>query len=926
MAPEEPNKSEHPLDDEQGEDSAESSSTPGKSEDEHPHLLDEDEIDALFAGADVDGHVGANKADASTASPDPDETVGESPSDIVHGAAEDEQLSPASGEDEGGQDAVSKGDVEPPIEDNESLVSQGILDSLLEDVHMSRGEDPPAGGAGSDEPSGEIEFFDASAEEAEDESASDEPAVRSTPAYEPPPSMPGDESDPAEQSPRSPAKPSLVNRLSGWAASWLLELPRLNVGQLLKGVTTATAGVATAVMVLALLYANPVRRADPDALAEARAADVRLAMRFAENLMELGRPAEAEAELAAAIAEAPVSPLRVDARFLRLEAAMEALPARPGAQTLDALHRDIDDLLRDAGEHPRRSEAQYWKARLYEAADMEYAARAMYEEILTGTQPVEHMDAVLYRAGNVALELGHGAEAADLFRRLIQQHPESPYATRAQMGLGDAYVRAGRQQDAELLYRQTASAMPGSPMGAEATERLARMAIEDGRYEDAVEALRQRLSAATTIEGNDRLYLLLARSQRAMGAYADAEQTLRELLNFFPETEVTPMALVELARVLDAKGQRGEAVRLARRAASQYSEPASALYAAGAFLRDAGEMQDAAAAFANAAEAGAGDAVTLLAAGKAYYELGELDAALDMLNQVKANAPGTTEAYEAEIMTGRVYHAMGRVGDAVEQLEPLPQAAAEPAQRLDALSALAAVYLDLGLLRAARETYGRLTALTTDPEQLAEAAIALLEAQAWDEGLSVSNRVEPADLSDEKAYRLLSLRGEALLRADPARGVAKLEEAREAYPDRWGPGDDLKLLRAYLGTDQSAAARQLVTDLESRARRSPALAPYAQRAAVRWGDFLYERGDYRAAADAYAKAELPGYEDTNEADWARFQRANALMRTMDYAGSVELFNQIAESDSPWAAAAAVKAAYAEAERRLRGEDAAPVGG
>ncbi len=885
MAPDEMNKSDGipedsgPEEAADAQDAAKSAGSPDSDQDAKSYLLDEDELEALFSKANLEDPVGAHEAESATASSDPDEAVGDSATEIVYGGDREGGVSSQSNQAGPLDDAPRSEESAPRTEDATPPSASVVLDS------------------------------DAKGEEKQ-------PEGNETP----------DEPD-AESAPRPPraARPAFVARLKNWMASWLLDFSAVNVGQLLKGVTAATVGLVTAMLVFAMLYMNHVRHADPSVIAEARAADIGQAMRFADNLMELGRPAEAQAELASAIAQAPPSPLRIDARFLRIEAAVQALPRQPDTAELEALHGEIDALLRAAQNHPRRLEAQFWKAQLYEMADMHYAARALYERILTATPPVEPLDAVLYRAGNAALELNHGAEAADLFRRLIQQHPESPYATQAHMGLGDAYLLAGRQSDAESLYRRTAQAMADNPMGAEATKRLVHIAMEDSRYEDAAAALKERLETATTIESNDELYLLLAKAQRAMNEYDQAEQTLRELLDFFPETRVTPIALVELANVLDAKGQRSEAVRLARRTASQYEEPADALYEAGVFLQNTGDMEGAAMAYSAAVQDGSADAGTLLAAGKAYYHLGELESALDLLRRAEEAAPGQAEAFDAAVAIGRVYHDMGRVTDAVTRLQPLPQTAARPEQRADALNALGAVYLDLGLIEPAKTVYTQLSTLTDDSEILAEAAIALLDARAWDQGLSVSNQVDTGRIPDQKAHQLIVLRGEALLRTDAAQGVALLEEARDSYPDLWTADNDLALLRAYLGSNQTAAARELVGELENEARRNPAATPPFQKATVRWGDFLYQRGDYRAAADAYAKTSAPGYEDTEDAEWARFQRANALMQSMDYITSAELFHELAESDSPWADTAAVKAKYAETEGRLRGETEAPLG-
>ena len=79
-------------------------------------------------------------------------------------------------------------------------------------------------------------------------------------------------------------------------------------------------------------------------------------------------------------------------------------------------------------------------------------------------------------------------------------------------------------------------------------------------------------------------------------------------------------------------------------------------------------------------------------------------------------------------------------------------------------------------------------------------------------------------------------------------------------------------------------------DFVVRVQQDEAERPAFEQAVVTWADYLYERSDFRAAADAYAMilTKAPGASDQRK--WAEFQRANALLQVADYRGSINLFD------------------------------------
>ena len=110
----------------------------------------------------------------------------------------------------------------------------------------------------------------------------------------------------------------------------------------------------------------------------------------------------------------------------------------------------------------------------------------------------------------------------------------------------------------------------------------------------------------------------------------------------------------------------------------------------------------------------------------------------------------------------------------------------------------------------------------------------------------------------------------------------------------------------------------MVMQLDAHVQANPGDAPFLERAALDWGDYLFERRDFRAAVEAYALVNKIPIGSADAAHWARFQRARALLHLEDFAASLALLDEIAASDSPWAEQSRLKAAYVRMEQRLRG--------
>jgi hypothetical protein len=113
-------------------------------------------------------------------------------------------------------------------------------------------------------------------------------------------------------------------------------------------------------------------------------------------------------------------------------------------------------------------------------------------------------------------------------------------------------------------------------------------------------------------------------------------------------------------------------------------------------------------------------------------------------------------------------------------------------------------------------------------------------------------------------------------------------------------------------------------ELAAAVREQPIDSIHLIEASIAWGDYLYERGDYRTAADAYALAvdaaasmTFPPDEAGKDPLWAKYQRANALLQIRDVENGLMLLDEVAASGAPWAGEARAKAEYARLEQRLQ---------
>jgi tetratricopeptide (TPR) repeat protein len=654
------------------------------------------------------------------------------------------------------------------------------------------------------------------------------------------------------------------------------------------------------------------------------------ALALSRELMEDGNYEGAYQRLSEGIGSSPQSVYRVDADYLLLEAEYRLQPDKLDVDQANIMHSRIDSVIENSPMHPDKTRALFIKGKIYEKQGNMLAARLEYRNILTNDPTSSQSDEVLFALGGLELNTDRPRQAANYLQQLRRNHPASLKAGDAHILLGDAYKELGDVEQARKMYIEVAEDHINDQTGDLAILRLGNLDYESGDFDNAIRELENRISNGTTVEGNDGAMLLLAKIYRVKKRYEDARNTLNGLIDFFPESPVTPSAYIELAKVLKDLGYEREGVRTATQTVQRYPNNPEVLEETGHLLADFGKPGDAARTWVAAHEAGAENPDILLRAGRLYAEVEQYDDAKNALQFLIRDFPRSSQSTMGGIEIAKVNFAQGHLTQAAEQLESLALLSTNQAQKMAILQATSDLYAELGLWERVAAAQGAITAMTDEPEQLAKSAMALYQADHLEEGLALENRIDLAKLTPDTKYKYMNAHGNALTRVNPDRALEWLENAHTTQPDARTPRGIQRLLDVNLSMGKSARARALVSELAQEAMSSndPMKIIQAQQAATSWGDFLFEREDYRAAVDAYGMALKPDNETmegvtpfadpvTDDQNWSMYQRANALFKLGNYRESLILYEQVALTKSPWANESSIKAASARLEQRMK---------
>lgn len=478
-------------------------------------------------------------------------------------------------------------------------------------------------------------------------------------------------------------------------------------------------------------------------------------------LLRADRPDEALAALSAAGDGPEVRYWRARARTARgdaagaLEELDRALAARPEGELLERLQTARGDVLIDLG---RAGDA----VRAYGSAGSDYA---------------------LLAAAGASLGEGRLDEAARLARRLLEQHPQSAYATEGRLTLGEALLAADDPSGAERAFREALESAPGrAEHAARARSRLGwcRLLQDDprGAAEHFARLVQDQPRSAEAEEGR----ALLGRALAAAGDDPGAARAFEAYLREHPDGAHAAEARLELARRAGDGARSLELLRAAVAADPRGPYAARAAYELAERLVAAGDP--AAASEAYAAIPSADPLGPSAAYGLAWcaFELDRPDEAERALGRALADLPDDDPLRPAcHELAVWVRAGRGDAEGALRAFVELSRSGADDARLWTAARATCDALVAADRAEAAERVLGELEKRLRDADVLAEVraerSLAALDAGRLDEAEALAVRGLQGAPASTAAAEAAFFVGEARFEAGDDERAAELYRA-----------------------------------------------------------------------------------------------------------------------------------------------------
>ncbi len=676
---------------------------------------------------------------------------------------------------------------------------------------------------------------------------------------------------------------------------------RLNLPKIISSISV---GVFTWFLVSSLLTLHRDRTPDAEILVKESNNDFSMCMQDASLLLESKLYKEAVTKLEAALKIVPSDEDEVDALYLQVVAARNLLSVDMAEEEKNKIFDTINKFLAEAQNDPRMQEVRQVKAAVYECKGMVRAAFDTYRDSLPENGDVSQCDALLYKIAELGMELKQHDDAAGYLLWLLDQCPQSPLVRPAKLMLADAYRLTQRKNDATSLYNDLIQ--EGAECSFQAYAGLGQTAMDNREYAQAIELFKKANDKHNT-KNQDLITYLMAKAYHQIGQHSNAHQLLKNYEERFFRSEHLPYALCELSQVLKDMGMQSEAQECATYAARKYPDNVDVLHNLATFYIAADKKQEAADVLQKAVRLGKPDADLLLQAAQYRLDSGAGAEARKILEELVTLFPHSSQGFEAQVQLAQILCSQGKTEEGIARLEQLADSAQGP-QLLLILRALFTAYNEGGLFDRRAAVASHIAAITTEPAELAQAALALFDGDMTDQAVAVAQKVDLDKVDAATAYDLLSRTARTMLESDPKTAGEMLSKAIESYPDEVKPRDELNLMTVCLATDNVELARSL---LEKMSTRSEA----AGRAAVSLADYLYDKGEFEQALDAYDTAIKAGKEADQETLWSIYQKANLVARS-DEKQALELYDQVAKSGASCSGEAKVKAGTIRAKAQL----------
>lgn len=189
-----------------------------------------------------------------------------------------------------------------------------------------------------------------------------------------------------------------------------------------------------------------------------------------------------------------------------------------------------------------------------------------------------------YLLGQFSQELKSYEEAIGFYKRIVQNHPESPLAPDAQYKLGQCHEERNDMESASAEYVSLAYTWPESPLVANVIVRIAEYFYTRKEYPTAAEVAKKFVERFPQHDWAERMLFRAAQCWFKAEQFAKASGEFDLLVENYPRSTFRPDALFWSGESFRSGGQLETAYRRYKRTTWDYPESEAAKYARGKLI------------------------------------------------------------------------------------------------------------------------------------------------------------------------------------------------------------------------------------------------------------------------------------------------------------------------------------------------------
>ncbi|RMH52257.1 MAG: tetratricopeptide repeat protein [Bacteroidetes bacterium] len=361
--------------------------------------------------------------------------------------------------------------------------------------------------------------------------------------------------------------------------------------------------------------------------------------------------------------------------------------------------------------------ALYQMAQAFSNAGDAYQAADTFRRLLEEYPDSEWREEARYQLGYLYFLSQDYDQAIQQYEILIREHPRDPLVPKAKYGIGDALFNAGRLEEAVAAYRRVLAEHPNSSFAADAAAGVLYALIalgEDRRAEEIIEEFTAQHPDSPII---DELRYRLAETRYQAGRTEEALADFQRFIRTSGNTTLLPEAYYYLGTIFLEQQRTQEAEAYLRQIVQTYPSSPRAPVAAqqlGRLYLESGRNQEALALYRTMETLRPNDAQLIAQArygqGRALLNLGRDREAETLLRNAVETAPDSPASLPALLGLARVHEKQGNLPEALRLYR---QVAAQSRDEIgaEALLQLGTLLLQEGQARTAIEELSRMLVL-----------------------------------------------------------------------------------------------------------------------------------------------------------------------------------------------------------------------